>query len=168
MKPIVLAGFFVLVAGIAFVNSNALGDNDKTEEFIRKAALSNMFEIESSKIASTRAAAPSTKAFADLMISDHTKAGDELKSAVRESNLSLDLVPATLDSKHQDKINSLLEESGEDFDEEYLSQQEDAHEEAVSLFEDYAKDGNNVAIRKFAQDTLPTLRMHKEHADELE
>jgi putative membrane protein len=40
--------------------------------------------------------------------------------------------------------------------------QKAAHTDAVSLFETYAKDGDNAALKSFAAETLPTLNMHQD------
>ena len=53
------------------VNST-LGIAPTTNDFIQEAAISDMFEIESSKMASAKLAGPE-KEFADKMVADHTK-----------------------------------------------------------------------------------------------
>jgi putative membrane protein len=52
-----------------------------TQDFVTEAARSDMFEIQSSKLALNSADAR-TKEFAQKMIDDHTKTTDELKAAV--------------------------------------------------------------------------------------
>lgn len=42
-----------------------------------------------------------------------------------------------------------------------------AHKEAVSLFERYAKGGDNSELKDWAAKTLPTLKHHLEMAQEL-
>ncbi|MEM5846421.1 DUF4142 domain-containing protein, partial [Pediococcus pentosaceus] len=59
------------------VNS-LMGVAPKTEDFVTEAAGSDMFEIESSKLAAERAD-PATKTFAQQMITDHTKTSMEMK-----------------------------------------------------------------------------------------
>src|ERR1700759_2325384 len=58
-----------------------VGITPTTQDFVTEAAQSDMFEIQSSKLALNSADAP-TKAFAQQMIDDHTKTTDELKGAV--------------------------------------------------------------------------------------
>ena len=48
-----------------------------------------------------------------------------------------------------------------------MKMQRDAHSDAVALFESYAKEGDNAALKTFAQETVPTLKMHKEAVDKL-
>jgi putative membrane protein len=58
-----------------------------------------------------------------------------------------------------DKLNGA---KGEAFDQAYVQAQRDAHDEAVSLFEDYSQNGDNASLKTFATETLPTLKMHQE------
>ena len=43
-----------------------------------------------------------------------------------------------------------------------------AHEKAISLFEGYAENGDNQALRQFASETLPVLRRHEERIKGIE
>ncbi|MGT2466424.1 DUF4142 domain-containing protein [Mesorhizobium atlanticum] len=45
--------------------------------------------------------------------------------------------------------------------------QQDAHADAVKLFQDYAADGDNADLKTFAQQTLPTLKMHQEMVEKI-
>lgn len=128
------------------------------QQFADKATISNMFEIESSKVALEMATGDDAKAFAQHMIDDHTKAGEEMKAAA-EAQGDINL-PAALDAEHQGKVDQLKGLSGEQFDSEYLSMQLAAHENAVALFDDYSKNGAEGELKAFAQKTLPTLQAH--------
>lgn len=137
------------------------------EEFVKKASVSNQFEIESSKLASQKASDPEVKAFAEQMINDHTKAGEDLKAALSNSKVKASVANEGLDEKHQKILNDLAAASNEDFDKEYLKAQKKAHDEAVSLFRDYSKKGDDEALKTFATNTLPTLEKHQDHVKEL-
>jgi putative membrane protein len=78
--------------------NSALGITPKTEDFVKEVAVSDMFEIESSKLATTKGDA-ATKTFAAKMVTDHTKTSSELKTAVA-GNSALQ-IPTALDSSHQ-------------------------------------------------------------------
>jgi len=139
-----------------------------TQEFVRNATFGNMFEIESSKLALQRSKDKEVQAFAKQMIADHTKAGNEMKIAVKKAKIDPTIAPTEMDDKHVDIITDLKKSSAADFDEDYIDAQEDAHEETVSLFEKYAKDGDNDALKAFAAKTLPTLKAHKVHVERLD
>lgn len=138
-----------------------------TQEFVTKAAIANQFEIESSKVAVSRAQNAEVKKLAQQMITDHTKAGNEFKAALAKSNSGAK-APTGLDEKHAEIVKDLKETKADDFDAAYLDVQEDAHDDAIALFEDYSKNGDNAALKEFAAKTLPTLKKHEEHVTHLD
>jgi putative membrane protein len=134
-----------------------LGISPSTADFVKEVAISDMFEIESSKLAEDKGNAPET---------DHTKTTDQLKHLVGAGEVKADL-PTGLDSSHQSKLDKLKSESGNDFSSDFDSIQVSAHKDAVSLFERYAKGGDNTDLKDWAGKTLPTLRHHLEMAENL-
>jgi putative membrane protein len=140
-----------------------VGAAPSTADFVKMVAISDMFEIESSKIAQQKADAASRK-FAAKMIEDHTKTSAELKGLAPKANIEL---PTAMDSSHQSKVDKLKALGGADLDREYDAMQVDAHESAVSLFERYAKGGDNADLKAFAQKHLPHLQEHLKMAREL-
>jgi putative membrane protein len=77
-------------------------------------------------------------------------------------------LPTALDTSHQSKIDKLKSLSGADFSSRYDSDQVSGHKDAVSLFERYAKGGDNPRLKEWADKTLPTLRHHLEMAQDLQ
>jgi putative membrane protein len=136
-------------------------------QFVEVAAVSDMFEIESSRAALQKVQTPEVKTFAQQMINDHTKASTELKAVA--AKLGGDVkIPTTLDAEHAKLLQDINAETGDDFEEEYIEAQVMAHEKAVALFGDYAKSGSNAELKAFAAKTLPTLQMHYEHVQKLD
>ncbi|MBD8064429.1 DUF4142 domain-containing protein [Devosia sp. PTR5] len=129
-------------------------------EFATMAAPSNMFEIESSKLALERATSEDVKTFAQQMIDDHSKAGEAMKAAASQDGVT---PPSELDQKHQEMLDQVSRAEGDAFDAAYVAAQVQAHDEAVALFEGFANTGENSALKQFAETTLPTLQQHREH-----
>ena len=146
------------------VNS-ALGISPTTADFVKEVAISDLFEIDSSKLAQDKGTAPE-KTFASQMVSDHTKTSTELKGLVTSGKVKAEL-PTALDSSHQSKLDKLKGESGKDFSSDFDSVQVSAHKDAISLFERYAKSGDNAALKDWAGKTLPTLKHHLDMAEGL-
>jgi putative membrane protein len=140
--------------------------DSKSVEFINKAAMSDMFEIQSSELALQKATDAKVKDFAKMMVSDHRAASDKLKSTVQSAQLPSP--PTELDDKHKKKIDKLQSSSGREFDRAYLEVQLKGHKKAVELFSSYAKEGKNAELKNFAQQTLPTLEQHLKHVRTLE
>src|SRR3982075_4344553 len=146
------------------VNS-ALGISPTTPDFVKEVAISDMFEVESNKLAQAKGNAPE-KAFASQMVTDHTKTSTELKGLVSGGKVKAEL-PTALDSSHQSKLDKLKGAEGKDFSSDFDSMQVSAHKDAVSLFERYAKGGDNADLKDWAGKTLPVLRHHLEMAQNL-
>jgi len=136
---------------------------DSAQDFVNKAAAGGMFEVDSSKIAEGKAQDQSVKDFARKMIEDHGAANAKLETIAGEQKLT---VPKELDAKHKGDVDAL--QNGKDpIDGPYVQLQRDAHADAVKLFESYAKDGDNAELKTFAQQTVPTLKMHQEMIEKI-
>jgi putative membrane protein len=146
------------------VNST-LGIAPSTADFVKEVAISDMFEIESSKLAQQKANAQS-KSFAEHMVRDHTKTSTELKAMVASGKVKAQL-PTALDSAHQSKLDKLKGLNGADFTKQYNAMQQDAHKDAVNLFDRYAKGGDNPELKAWAGKTLPALQQHLKMAMDL-
>jgi len=129
------------------------------DEFVTKAASGGLFEVKSSQLALEKATKAECKAFAEMMIKDHTKANDELKAVAGKAGIR---VPADLAPAHQKMLDDL--KGSRDFDAAYSAAQLKAHEEAVALFTAASTSVKDAGLRDFATKTLPTLKMHLDHA----
>src|SRR4051794_36916247 len=118
MKRSIIILACLLLAGPALAQSagektgvnSALGISPSTADFVKEAAISDMFEIASSKLAQDKGNA-AEKSFAPQMVTDHTKTSTELKGLVSSGKVKAEL-PAALDSSHQGKLDNLKGESG--------------------------------------------------------
>jgi putative membrane protein len=173
MKRSIIALGCVFLAGPVLAQSigektgvnSALDIAPTTADFVKEVAISDMFEIDSSKLAQDKGNAPE-KTFASQMVADHTKTSTELKTLVSSGKVKTEL-PTALDSSHQSKLDKLKGESGKDFSSDFDSMQVSAHKDAVSFFERYAKGGDNSDLKDWAGKTLPTLKHHLEMAENL-
>jgi putative membrane protein len=145
------------------VNS-ALGIAPKTVDFVKEAAMSDMLEIEAAKIAEHKGN-PTEKQFASQMITDHTKTSSELKGMV--SGDAKAALPSALDDASQKQLAKLRDAKPEDFAGEYDPMQVSAHKDATSLFERYAKGGDDPKLKDWAGKTLPALQHHLEMAQDM-
>lgn len=156
-----------MLIGFGFASS-AYSADMSAEDFVKKASVSNLFEIQSSELALERAKDPEVKQFAQQMIDDHTKASNNLKTSLQNTKIEKDAVATNLDAEHQTKLSDLRDEEGDAFDQKYLDLQVKAHDEAVTLFRNFAENGDDKTLKQFATATLPTLEMHQEHVNKLD
>jgi putative membrane protein len=137
-----------------------------TQDFVTEAAYSDMLEIESNKLVASKFDTKDT-GFAEQMIKDHTATSAELEGLVSSGKVKANL-PAAMDRAHRAKLDKLKGLDGMDFIKAYEDMQVSAHEETVSLFERYAKSGDNADLKAFAAKTLPRLEDHLKMAHDLE
>src|ERR1700730_5478178 len=132
--------------------------------FTKKAAQGGMAEEKLGKLAQEKGTSDSVKKFGQRMVEDHTKAGDELKRAAAQENITL---PGEISAKDKATYDSLSKLSGAAFDRAYARDMVKDHEEDVADFNKEAHRGNSAAIKNFATQTLPTLQDHLKEAKEM-
>jgi putative membrane protein len=175
MNKFVAASLCLILASPALAQSvgektgvnSVLGVSPSTADFVKEAAISDMFEIQSSELAEQKATDPQTKTFAEHMIKDHKKTSSDLKMLVDSGKVNAE-IPTQLDSSHQSMLDKLKSLSGADFTKQYNSDQDSGHKDAVSLFKRYADGGDNPDLKTWAAKTLPTLDDHLKMAQDLD
>ena len=181
MKKMILGGaFFVLTffAVSGFAQDDTMKSNDKMKsgdkmmnskmnadgKFMMMAAVSGMNEIGLSNQALSKSSNDDVKSFAQKMVDDHTKAGDELKTLAADKNVTL---PMEADAKHKAAMEKMSSLSGDAFDKAYVKMMVNDHEKAVAMFQKEADNGKDADAKAFAVKTLPTLKSHLEMAQSL-
>jgi putative membrane protein len=157
-----------LAAGACLISIAASAQTraPSADEFVKKVAISDMMEIQSSELALSRQPDADTKPFAEKMVKDHQETSKELKALVDSGKVKVTL-PTALDAEHMKKLDELKAKSGKDFDRAYDQMQLQAHEEAVALFEQYSRNGDNPELKSWAAKTLLHLKEHLEMAKKL-
>jgi len=125
--------------------------------FASKAAVGGMAEVALGKMAAAKGASKAVKDFGNMMVTDHGKANDELKSIAGKKNLNL---PASLDAEHQAKSDSLSKLSGKDFDKAYVDAMIEGHKKTLSLMQSEATNGKDADLKAFASKTAPVVQHH--------
>ncbi len=133
--------------------------------FADKAATASKAEIDLSRVVLDRSQNEQVRQFAQKMIKDHEDAAKQLESLAARENIKL---PSTLPRNSKAALDTLRHKSGPALDRAYAQQMVRDHEKAVALFQNAAKQpGLNQDLRDFAQNMLPTLQGHLQHAQEL-
>ena len=122
--------------------------NAKDKDFISKAAAGGMMEVQMGEMASKMGKSPEVKKIGQMMVSDHTRANNELKAIAEKKGLSI--------GKPQKGPPSM----GADFDRQYLAQMVSDHQQDIALFQGEAKNGTDPEIKGFAAKTLPVIQRH--------
>jgi len=173
------------------VGTAGSGVSASDKNFVDQQLADGMAEIETAKLAKEHAQNPAVKQFAQMMIDDHTKAGNELKQLATTYSIPQ---PTQMDDKHRDLMDKLSKLNAADFDKAYMKAMVDDHEDAVrdlrsrvdekrSLSEqvqgknpenraavkpEASDDRTTMSINRWAANTLPTVEHHLNRAKELE
>lgn len=157
-------------AGAGTAGGAAVGQLDP-QTFVQMATSSNMLEIESSRLAQKSSERQDVRAFADMMVADHTNATRQMQQAVASSagarSSATSSGAAAMMPQHKQMLDQLARATGDQFDLQYIQLQRQAHQEAVALFTNYAQSGTDQALKQFAVKTLPVLQKHAEAANAL-
>lgn len=138
--------------------------NSQDNEFLKNASISNLSEISAGQVAVTRASSEAVRAFAQMMIMEHTMAQNELQPLADSVRVA---IPQQPDSLHLAIVNYLNTLSGRTFDSVYIHTQVVDHQRTDSLFAREQSGGNNSSVKGYANKYRPNIQMHLKHADSL-
>lgn len=133
-------------------------------EFVSKAAVAGLFEVESSELAVMQATTPFVREFAQMMVMDHESANRDLEEIARGKGATF---PKELDSEHQKRLTTLRDQKGVDFDRQYRDMQVTAHKDAIALYDRAATECEDADLKAYAAKVLPTLRAHQKKLNEM-
>jgi len=126
--------------------------------YLAKAGAGDLFEIESSRAIADKTANAGIKAFAGMMIEDHTKSTARLKAAVREAGIT---APApALEPAQQQALDDIKTATGTAADSAYLDAQRTGHSEALALHSGYAVGGDTEQLKAAANEIAPVVQRH--------
>lgn len=138
-----------------------------TPHFLAQVQSANQFEIQSSELALEKDQDEDIAELAQMIIADHTAAGERLEQRLAEAGIENTDASAELAPKHAKMLSQLEAADASDFRMLYLDMQNQAHMEAIALFRTYAGSGDNQALVGFARETLPALETHAAHVKAL-
>ncbi|MDQ0472959.1 DUF4142 domain-containing protein [Labrys wisconsinensis] len=160
MKILIVASTAVLFA----LTPAAWAQDVSPADFAGKASVGNAFEVQEAKLAVKQSKDGKVKSFARMMVKDHTAAEKKLEAAAKASGAP---VGTALDADHQAKLDALNGKTGADFDKAYMADQIQAHTEAADLLAGYSQSGGAPKLKAWAKATLPTVKMHLQHAQSI-
>jgi putative membrane protein len=144
-------------------NRGQLSSHDYT--FVCAAATGGNAEVALSQIAVSKASDSSVKDFAQRMVSDHTKANQELTGLAQQKGATLpDAEPKKVE-RETEKLQNL---SGNDFDKAYMKKMLADHEKTVKMFQKESEKGDDADLKSWVTKTLPTLQEHLSMAQSTE
>lgn len=152
-------------AAVGAVSASTTAATNSTDGFVTGLVTSGMYEIKAAEIAEQKAKDPAVKAFAKMMVTDHKALSKEADPAVKASGKP---VPVELDERRKGLLDNLNAAGPGEFDAAYLSQQEAAHEEALTLLKGYADGGDDAGLKAVATGAIPKVQAHLNKVKELQ
>jgi putative membrane protein len=135
------------------------------QRFAKDAASGGMAEVKLGQLAQEKGSNDAVKNFGQRMVTDHSKADDDLKAAASNANIDL---PNQMSAKDQATYDRLSKLSGSAFDRAYARAMVTDHRQDIAQFRKEATNGENASIKNFASQTLPTLQEHLKFAQHME
>lgn len=129
--------------------------------FAMKAAAGGMMEVEAGNVALQNSTNDRIKAFAQMMVNDHSKANSELMSLASSHGMQL---PSALPADKQKHVDAMKAMKGKAFDKHYMDMMVNDHKKTVTDFEKQSNSGASDDLKAWAAKTLPTLQMHRDSA----
>ena len=175
-------------SGQTAAGAQSHGADGDARHFAQTAVMTSHAEVELGKLASERAQSQDVKQFAQMMVRDHTRSGNELAQAVRQHNVD---TSKEMDQKHQQLMTKLRGLRGAEFDREYIKAMVDGHREVKSMLEKRAAEPRaqarssetgsratgtsgssnsplDTAVNQWATKALPTVEQHLDRAEQIQ
>ena len=152
-KILPLIGFVVALSGaLCLAATNEKGSLSASDRaFMKAAAKGGEMEVAMGNIASQNATSADVKSFGQRMVTDHSKANEELKSIAEKKGVTLPT------KKPTEKWTS---------DKAYMNSMVEDHEKDLAEFQKEASETNDPDLKQFANDTAKLIQQHLDLAKE--
>lgn len=170
-KSVILVAAFLCAgaasSSIAQDTATSAQANAAAKEFVEKAGASGVAEVEMGELGAQKASSGQVKAFAKQITEDHKKANGDLQAIIKGKGVQ---VPSSRSAMHKATMDKFRQqESGKEFDRDYIEQMIEDHKADIELFETAADDEKlDLDLRTYAKKTLPTLRDHLKQAQTIQ
>ena len=137
---------------------------DQDKQFIMTASQSDYTEMTFSKLAEQKGSNPAVKAYAQKMITDHTKLESEMKPFADQMSVT---PVTTLDATHQQLYDQMSSLSGTDFDKAYMSAMDTDHHASLDAFKAEESTTTNAPLKVVVKKGEKVVAQHTEMADKM-
>jgi len=155
MKTILILSSLITLLTFGLIGCSNEAANSSS--FTTKAAQGGMSEVLLGNLALAKGQSADVKQFAQQMITDHTRANNDLKEIAARKSVAL---PTDTSNEQKDLLEKLSKLSGADFDKGYVKAMVEDHEKDADEFKAQAESGTDPDVKAFAAKTLPTLQSH--------
>lgn len=149
-------------APVGQMSAATMGANSP-DAFATSLAMSDMYELEAARIATTKSSTAGVRELAAMITTDHTASTAKLKT-IAPAEVPGAMLPTALDERHQGLIDNLNAAAPADFDRVWLTQQVAAHNEALTLLNGFSDNTDAPRLAALATEVIPKVTMHRDGA----
>ncbi len=134
-------------------------------------ANANQGEVDQGQAASTKANSDDVRAFARMMVTDHTNALNQAQSLWSRTNITAtdNNISRGLQSGSSQTVNALNTYSGTDFDRQYINSQVDIHQWLLNTLDNtLIPSAQNRQVRDFLKTQRTAVAMHLDRAKQIQ
>jgi putative membrane protein len=117
----------------------------------------NLAEIEVGELARKKGGTPAVRAAGAMLVTDHTASDKQVAQVARDLNVTLPGSAAPADAATASRLGN---ESGGQFDHDFVAAMRTGHEKAIALTRTEIGKGSVPQVKTLARSTLPVLRKH--------
>jgi len=145
-------------------NSVSSMTTESPESFLSDAIQASRTEVEAGKAAGTKSKNADIKKFAQMMVTDHSKANSDIEALAKKKTFNL---PTGLGSNQStfDKLNTL---NGDDFDREFIDTMVSDHQKVIDMFQKQSQNSADPDVKALAAKMLPVLQKHLDAAKDIQ
>ena len=133
-------------------------------KFVKHEASAGMAVVKIAELGVKKAKNTDVKAFAEMLVTDHTGANAQLAGLAKTKGVELS---AVLDPAHAETIQKLEQRGGDDFDKAFLAECVSGHKKCIKNFEECAESTKDADLKKWVGTMIPVLKAHLEKAEVL-
>lgn len=166
MRRMVSVVCCMVLCSIPALGQKAAGAANSDQQFVDFAAQTDMVEANVGQLAQNNASEQGVKDFGQTLQTDHTKDFGQLNQAAQQAGLN---VPSAIDQAHNKAMVTPFEKlNGAAFDKKFIAEMVAGHTAAIAKYKKEAADGQNDALKQYAQTALPVLQQHLDAAKNLQ
>ena len=132
--------------------------------FVRKALEGGMAEVQIGQLALQKSNNADVKQFAQKMVDDHTRLGEQMKPVAEQMNIN---APEGLSSKDKATVAKLNKLSGDAFDKAYIKDMVKDHKQDEKDFKQEAMNTSNPALKEVVSQGAQVIGEHLQMIEQI-
>lgn len=148
----------MILAALPVMASAQMAAPMPASTYVMKAGAGDLFERQSSELVLGSTKNAKLKAFAKMMVADHSTSTAEVKAAAMKAGMTPK--PPKLDAMQMRNMSELKAASPMKRDAMYITQQKAAHQQALMVQQGYATSGTVAPLKMAAAKIVPVVEKH--------